>query len=293
MDPSLWPYCCGACGYLLPLFAKKRQTILLWPVSILIFPFPPEWSTPTLSSQEATNLRTICSQPFYYLGSGGQCFAFVSKDQKYVIKLFKHKFRKPYSLLLSMPLFGPLEKLRLKNYNRALSKHKRDFTSYKIAFDSLREETGILYAHLNKSTHLNQPLKIVDKLGIEHTISLDHIEFVIQKKAELAYSRIDALMEKKDFQGARAALRSLLEVVVSRSKKGIFDEDAKIHRNFGFIGEKAVVIDVGRFRYDSSRKSPLVYGEDLKLVTGRLQEWLEISHPELAPVLAEEILLVE
>src|SRR5436190_23936608 len=37
----------------------------------------------------------ILNQPFYYLGKGVQFFAFISKDQKYVLKFIKHSHSSP------------------------------------------------------------------------------------------------------------------------------------------------------------------------------------------------------
>ena len=252
-------------------------------------PFDPAWETASLPSDQKEEILQILNQKFHYLGFGGQCFAFASEDGKYVIKFFKHKIRKPFSFLLQTPLPDPFEKKRLKKLNKALFKLHRDFNSYKIAFEDLREETGLLFIHLNKGSDLKQSMTIVDKIGIEHQITLDNVEFVLQKRAKLVYSYIDELMAKDDTESAKAAMRSILDVIVSRCKKGVFDEDARIHRNFGFIGSKPIFIDVGRFRRDSQRTDPEIYKTDLEDITGRFRDWLEETYPKLVPILDEEL----
>lgn len=250
--------------------------------------FNPEWETAPLSLQQKQELRHLLDQKFHYLGCGGQCFAFSSEDGNYVIKFFKHKIRKPFSLFLKMSLPEPLEQKRLKKLNKALYKLNRDFTSYKIAYEDLREETALMYIHLNKGTELNQSVTIIDKIGIAHQIPLDDVEFVVQKRAKLVYPYIEELMAQGDSNAAKAAMHSILDIIVSRCKKGVFDEDARIHRNFGFIDSKPIFIDVGRFRRDPERKLPAVYKSDLEAITKRFRAWLEESYPTLASTLDEE-----
>lgn len=252
-------------------------------------PFNPEWETTPLSAQKKEEVLTALDQKFSYLGCGGQCFAFASEDGNYVIKFFKHKIRAPYSFFLKMALPGPLEKKRLGKLNKALYKLHRDFNSYKIAYEDLQDETGLLYIHLNKGTSLNQKVTIIDKIGIAHQIPLDEVEFVVQKRGQLAYSYIENLMEQGDDLGARAALHSILDIIICRCKKGVYDEDAKIHRNLGFVGAKPIFIDVGRFTRDPERTQPLVYKNDVRIITKRLRAWLEESHPQLTLILDEEL----
>jgi glycosyltransferase involved in cell wall biosynthesis len=251
-------------------------------------PYNPAWESTSLDPLQQMGLNTALNQTFYYLGCGGQCFAFVSKDGQYVIKFFKHKFRKPFSYFLCTNLPEPFEKKRLKKYHKALCKLNRDFNSYKLAYEELPEETGLLYIHLNKGKTLPS-VTIVDKLGIAHKIALSEVEFVVQKRAQLAYSYIEELMDQGDTARARIALRSIVQIIASRCQKGIFDEDARIHRNFGFIDSKPIFIDVGRFTRDPTRKDPVVYIKDIENITVRFRDWLMQTHPELVKTLDEEI----
>jgi hypothetical protein len=245
-------------------------------------PFCPEWETAPVGEGKRQELEGILSQEFRYMACGGQCFAFVSADNNYVIKFFKHRIRKPYSYLMKLPLWrNKLEK--------AKRKLNRDFTSYKIAYEDLPEETGVVYIHLNKGKAPASSVAIVDKLGIKHTLPLEGIEFVLQKRAELAYSHIDHLVQQGDSAKVRHALRSMIDVIVARCQKGYFDEDAKIHRNFGFVGDKPVIIDVGRFVPDERRKEPAIYQADVVAITKQMHKWLMQTHPELTAILDEEL----
>lgn len=251
--------------------------------------FNPAWATPLPEGTAKLDFERIVSQKFHYLGCGGQCFAFVSEDDQYVIKFFKHKIRKPMSSFLLKSLPTPFETIRTRKLGKILSKLDRDFGSYKLAYEELPQETGLLYIHLNKTKGLNRQITLYDKLNIAHQIDLDGIEFILQKKADMAYPYLAHLVQENKLKQAQAAIDSLVDVIVSRCHKGIFDEDAKIHRNFGFIQGQAVVIDVGRFRRDGQRKDPLIYRKDIAAITRTLHLWLEEHCPELTPHLKQKL----
>ncbi len=140
----------------------------------------PKWEIAETFPQE---ISPLLSQKFLYLDSGGQCYAFASEDGKVVIKFFKHHLRRLPWLIAHIPLPSKYAALREKQKIKRLSKLDRDFTSYKIAYERLREESGLLYLHLNKTKHLNLYVTIVDKLGIAHYLDLNDLEFIVQYNA--------------------------------------------------------------------------------------------------------------
>jgi hypothetical protein len=247
-----------------------------------VLPFCPEWEIAPTTEEKSKELQEILSQEFRYMACGGQSFAFLSEDNAYVIKFFKHRIRKPHSYWMQLPPWQ-------RKLERVQQKLHRDFTSYKIAYEDLPEETGVIYIHLNKGKAPASSVTIRDKLEIKHTLQLEGLEFILQKRAELAYSRIDHLACQGDLLKVRGALRSIIDVIVARCQKGYFDEDAKIHRNFGFSGDKPVIIDVGRFIPDAKRKEPAIYQADVLAITKRLRCWLKDAHPELVAILDEEL----
>ncbi|MBI2812054.1 MAG: hypothetical protein HYX67_14655 [Candidatus Melainabacteria bacterium] len=251
--------------------------------------YNPAWETTPPSSLDQEEMERAFAQKFHYLGCGGQCFAFASEDGKYVIKLFKHRICKPFSLYLFSRLFPPFEKTRQIKLEKAIYKTNRDFTSYKIAYETLREETGLLCVHLNKSHDLKRSVTIVDKLKIAHEIDLDKVEFVLQKKAELAHECFNTWIQSNDIASVKEGVHAMLATIVSRCRKGVFDEDPRIHRNFGFIGKQPVFIDVGRFTSDERRKDPEVYKQDLVQIIKRFRLWLNDSYAPLVPILDEEL----
>ncbi len=240
----------------------------------------PEWEVENPSLD-----HTIFDQSFSYLGRGGQCYAFVSEDGQYVIKFFKHYLRRLPFWLKVLPLPPKWNAKKELQRQKRLNKLHRDFGSYKIAYENLPSETGLLFLHLNKTDNLHQTVRIIDRLKIEHTISLDGIEFILQKKATMAYPYLTQLIKNGKIDEAKRALESICHLILSRCEKGIFDEDAKIHRNFGFIENEAILIDVGRLKLDINRKDPSIQEKDLKEITQRLQTYLEGLSPELAEYL--------
>ncbi|MBS0606257.1 MAG: hypothetical protein KF898_07975 [Parachlamydiales bacterium] len=253
------------------------------------FPSDPQWDTASMPASDQTEFEKAISQKYLYLGFGGQCFAFESEDGQYVIKFFKHRLRKPQAWLFSLPLPEPLRSKCRKIHQRMLSKHYRDFSSYKLAYDSLKEESGLIAVHLNKTSDIHKSLSITDKLQISHQIDLDQTEFILQKKAKLVYPTIAQMMETGNFESARKSLHSILNLIVSRCQKGIFDEDPRIHCNVGLIGTEAIFIDVGRFKPDAKRADPQVYMHDLSLITERFKGWITKNYPALLPIFEEEM----
>ena len=214
-------------------------------------------SGPEITHEVRAELEPIFNQKFYYLGSGGQCWAFVSEDEHYVLKFFKFHRRKHPKL-------------------------QQDFKSYQLAYDSLKNETGLVYLHLDKTESLGLIARVVDKIAIEHPIDLDTHAFLVQKKGVLVFDYIRSLMEQNKEEEARDALRQLSLLIKKRCQKGIGDEDPRLHRNIGFVGSTPIFIDTGRFKEDPSRKDPAIYQKDLTKITYRLKEWLLKEYPALA-----------
>lgn len=237
------------------------------------FSFHPEWETDPLTKEGLQEVELALSQKFHYLGRGGQCYVFDSEDGQYVIKFFKYH--------RVLPLSSSLK--------RNTKKLVRDFSSCKLAFEKLKDETGVVFLHLNKTKNLQKKLTIFDKLNIAHVLDLDNYEFIVQKKAVLLHPHIHMLMKNQDIEGAKKAIDAILDLIISRCKKGIHDEDPGLHKNIGFLRDKALIIDIGRFVVDTQRTSPEVYNRDLISITERFGEWLSKHYPELNSYLAEKL----
>ena len=271
-----------ALAYFVPKFCHKQTDGFTLSKIHSNLSYNPKWEVCEKNNEPPQRLDQIFSQRFTYLGSGGQCYAFVSEDNKYVIKFFKHHLRRVSPLIKYLPLPPKLaEKRNLQKIKRT-KKLQRDFNSYVLAYTHLFEESGLLYLHLNKTGSLHQIARVIDKLSIEHKIDLDKVEFILQKKGNLALTHLQKLIQEEKFTKAKEAIESICDLILIRCNKGIYDEDAKIHRNFGFIGNRAILIDIGRLKIDESRKNPKVQQRDLREITQRLENYLEEMSPQLA-----------
>lgn len=235
------------------------------------------------------SINKILEQPFTYLGSGNHCYAFLSDDSKYVLKFFKQKHMSKRIWQNYLPLPEKMNVFRASRIKKHQKEREKAFSSYKLAYEHLKEETEIVYMHLNKTTHLKKPLHIIDQHGTTHQLNADNLEFLLQKKADVGYTLISKLMKQSKLEEATDKLISFLEVVVKRAKKGIFDRDIQFYKNFGFINGKAVEIDIGEFKYCTECKSSSMQKNELLAASEQIKEWLHCNYPNLEPKFQEKV----
>lgn len=234
--------------------------------------------------------RELLQQPFTFLGKGVQCYAFESADKTVVLKLFKHYHAWPSNSVLrelSLPSF-----LENKRKQTLLARYERVhaiYSSCKIAMEEMPEETGMLYLHLNPTSHLNQKLTFFDKLGIRHEINLDTTPFLLQKKGVVAFEKLSLLMKEGQVEKTKQAISSLLQLIVRRCEKGIVNTDPIVRRNMGYIGETAIEIDTGSFVKNAFCKKPYEIKREVFFETLELKEWLEKHHPDLLAYFQENL----
>lgn len=234
---------------------------------------------PGPTADELQNIRQVLSQPFTFLDSGGQSFVFLSQDGRYILKFFRtYRHRLPLGIHKIFPKIAEKKAKRLD----------REFGSYLLAYQELREESGLLFLHLEATNFLNQKVDVTDNIGIMHTLSLDEFPFLLQKRVTLACDEITTLINGSRREEAQKRIQSLLRLTLTRYQKGIYDHDAFLY-NYGFDGEVPIVLDIGRLEKCPDISKPEVYREDFALITGRLREWLSKEHPNLIPFLDELI----
>lgn len=219
----------------------------------------------------------LCDQPFHYLNSGSQSYVFVSEDGKTVLKLFKFQHMRTPPILDFLPSKGKLGEKRTKK-RKVL---ERTLDSLTLAYTEMKEETGLLYLHLAKTDHLNKQLTFTDKIGRTHTVDLDSVEFLLQKRGTLAYHAIDQWMADGDQKKAEEAIHHLLTLAKGRCLKGIFDKDPDFSTNFGFIEAEPFQMDFGRLSHSEQEKNPQVYGPELIRITRDFEGWIAENHPDL------------
>ncbi len=256
--------------------------------SKLISTLPPVLNPPP------TEIDSLLNQSFRFLGRGGTSFVFLGEDGTTVLKLFKHQHLLQKSPLFRIALPGITDALRI---NKILSKQKRHahkhqsffFNSCRLAYDALKEETGLIYLCLQPNPHFAQPITLIDAWGFAHHIDFSQTEFAIQQKADLLFPHLENLVKTGRKEEIKLAIDALLQQIRCRCRKGIGDRDPNLLINFGFIEGKAIEFDLGSFYANPALKNPLAEARELFFTTHALQAWLEKHSPELLDYLLESI----
>ena len=220
----------------------------------LDFPHHPEWE-----GEACPELDSILDQPFHFIGKGAQSYVFASKDEKHVVKLFRYDHPSLDSKIVLL------------------------FDACKMAYDSLKEETGLVYIHLNPTSIGLPTLQCKDPVGRNVTFPLDRYRFVIQKKA-IPFRA--ALKEAKQNPAEmKKRLDQFLNLLAARTSQGILNTDPNLSRNFGFLEGRAIEFDCGNYQ-----KPPhLDRVAEMKRYTCKLRHWLKKHAPEWLPYLDERV----
>ncbi len=234
------------------------------------------------SSQVDPETKKTLSQDFYYLGRGRQCFAFESKDEKYVLKFPRTDI---YRLPFWARAFGS------HAYQKTLleSKEKRKrfiFESFHLAKEELQDITGVLFSHLGKSEKTTDTLSLIDALGFKHTLPLHSSIFILQEKHSLWTA---AFLKAQDLREKERILNALVDAIMKRAQKGILNRDRSFLRNYGFDGEKVYQIDVGSFFRSKNLDSEQAYQKSARDSLEPIHEWLKKTDPEMLQVLNKRL----
>lgn len=157
------------------------------------------------------------------------------------------------------------------------------FSIHKNCLRKYSQRNWAYLAHLNKTKNEFKEVLLVDLQGDEYQVSLDDTEFVIQQKATFIKPTIKALMTAGQLQDAKLRISQIFELLKAVSQKGILDTDgALIHKNnIGFIKDKAIYIDTGKFVQKESIKTLDRFKADLRRLRP-LHKWLVTRYPPLA-----------
>ncbi len=229
------------------------------------------------SAEQINFAKGILNQKFFYLNKGRQCYVFESEDHKYVIKIINHsRFRLPFSFLSNF--FDKFQKIHKKREKRK----KPTFQSIQLAYKQLKKQAGLIYVQLSGINSLKKCITLIDAAHREHKVDTSRLHFLIQAKAEMIYPALKTVYKTKGEKGLKKALNSLIDILVKRIEKNIEDDDLDIEINFGFLHEKAIFIDVGRFSYNPQLASLEERKKEILKTTKFFRKWLEKKFPEQA-----------
>jgi hypothetical protein len=251
-------------------------------------PYNRHWEIEQITERQRELLvHDVFSQNYYYLAAGNQSYAFISEDRQYVLKFFKMQSLFPKEWMNSFPL-SLLQHLGFKSETSNQLFSERIFASYKDAYESLREETGLIYIHLNKSSEFRSKVKLIDNKGKKYVVDLDSVEFVAQRKALKIFDHLDGLIQNDQYDDLKASIRSFLQLIAIRCEKGFVDQDLSVRNNFGFVGNTAIQFDCATLTRDSSMKFPLNFRQEVLQAAERLDAWAQEKCPEITPYIQDE-----
>lgn len=252
---------------MLPVFMKRLTEGFRISKMAIDLSYHAEWEI----SEADSSLESILNQPFTFFGKGAQCYVFLSADKKTVLKLFRYD--QPMNPLRS---FIRKKILRKKERCKALSNAVRMMNAAKLAFEEAREETGLLYVHLNPTEGKLPILQCRDPLGRKRSIPLDSYRFVLQKKAEPFRETLQKAIQSGNPTEVKDKIDSFLQLLHQRTAKGISNSDPNLSRNFGFLDGRAVEFDFGNY----SRRPSFCPDREIEGYTNRLRRWLKKNSPE-------------
>jgi len=218
------------------------------------------------------DLTSILNQKYKFLNKGRQSFAFASDDQKYVIKFFRfHQFDTPVFYKILQFAFA-----KKKEGEKKIS-YLETMNSCKLVFEKLKEETAVVYLHLNKTKNLNYRLKIIDKLKRSYLVDLDNSGFVIQKKAKSFKKEILNSRNNRAYEGL---INSFFNNLSSIYNKNIKNDDRHLMQNLGVVDNKIVEMDIGRFKEIKDFQKEEAFKKEVFHYTKYLSRWIDKNIPE-------------
>lgn len=251
------------------------------------FPFDLRWEPNGSASLESSSeIRRVLTSPFYFLARGGSAYVFISEDQKYVLKLFQAERLSAPSWSSSKMISFFIPSLTQKILNKRNSQKTLQFSSYKMALDTLPHQTGAVYLHLNPTSHHKTQITLYDNIGIKHLISADETAFVLQKKADRFATYFKHLLEKNDLAEAKRLLSDFAFFLKERAVKGIRDGDITPRFNLGIIDKSLVFYDIDQLRTNHLESTPLKH---MMKDANEMFLWLEKKNSDLIIFLKEEI----
>lgn len=255
-------------------------------------PYDERWQIKTPSAQQQFIINDALNQEYTYLGKGCQSYVFISRDGQYVIKFLKYQRFRPQMWIDLFTFIPAVERYQNQKTLEKQEKLEKVFRSWKLAYEQLQEQTGVIYVHLNKVPMNGKKLAIRDKMNFKHQIDLENTEFLVQKRAEMFAPTIQRMMKVGDANRAKRLLDKLLILLLFEYMRGIADNDHALMQNTGVMNKEPIHIDVGQFIVNDIVKDPKVYHREIFDKTYRLREWLQKHYPELADHLINRLFAI-
>jgi hypothetical protein len=246
----------------------------------------PAWGIVSPSKSQSILIRQALNQEYVYLGKGCQSYVFASQDGEYVIKFIKYQRFRPQVWLEwlneGFAFLPPVRKFYAKKHSDKRNKLDKLLSSWKLAYEELQPETGILFVHLNDTLEWNQELLITDKVGFQHHLQLGKMQFLLQRRAEMLSKTLNEYMSAGQTAQAEQLIDRLLEMLVLEYARGLADNDHALMQNTGVRDGRPIHIDAGQFIYNPVVQSKTLLKREIYDKTFKFLQWLQKHYPSLA-----------
>lgn len=229
-------------------------------------------------------LKKIFDQKFKYLSKGCQTYVFESLDKTHVIKFVRyHRYKIP----LWLKIFSFLDSYRNKRIYYKDKLLKDSLNSYEISNKFLKNETAVIYVHLNRTKHLNKKIQIIDRVNRTYLVDLDQTGFIIQKKVQ-TFAEV-LLQNKKNVEKLTMLANSFLYTTESIYRKGFINDDYNCVKNSGFINGQVIHSDVGSFLPKDNLMAKENFEKEFFRFVRYFKKWSDKNAPFLSKHLDEKI----
>ncbi len=230
-------------------------------------------------TEDVSALEKVFNQPYSYLGKGAQCYAFASEDGEYIVKFFKFKHLRPRWYMRCLPNWEFLKGIKSADSARKEQKLHQLFSGYALAAKEHPDHAGIVYLHLNPTTHLQKKLVVHDKMGWLKKIDLDSTPFVVQKRGKILRQVLREALDEGDTLRAKGFLRDIMKMYLDEYHSGMYDRDHGVMHNTGFIGDHPFHLDLGKFCCREEMQEQEHFIPDLSFVLWKIDRWLQDNYP--------------
>ncbi len=104
---------------------------------------------------------------------------------------------------------------------------------------------------------------------------------MVQKKAQLVFEYSGTLLANEQEADLSKSLEALLHIIINRMEMGMIDFDLDLSKNFRFVDNVPIKLDVGEFKIDLMQKNKKPIKPVIDLLLVQLYDWLKKECPHL------------
>lgn len=220
-----------------------------------------QFQEPPMSHQESKGLVRILSQKFTLYHKGRYSHAFISEDGRYVLHFLAQQHVTPRSSLDYLPMVHTASS---KKFHEEQRHWQTILSAWQIASVQLKEETGLVYAHLSRTEPFHKRVLLIDQKLEPYWVDLNKTVFYLQRHPSLFYLRLHDLVQVGDLHTAKEVISSVFSLANRLLNKGCLHSDSF---ELGLIDDMAIQTNVTVL--------PSVTKGDVQEATAPLRRWLE------------------